>query len=150
MLFVLYFHPDCRVCKRVLLQLEEDPLEHVFIQNVQSLKSKPKWLNGVPILADLDKNLIYRGTDSLTMLTSLWSTKYQQNESTPPPQPTKPKLTITNTFDSLFDNDSDINNDHDDDDYTESNKQTKKFSQDALSELISMRAKQVPISKIEL
>ena len=69
--FVLYVHNSCQRSRELLDLLKYHPMPSVFVQNVADLRTRPQWLDGVPILADAKIGLIYKGSDAIAFVTNL-------------------------------------------------------------------------------
>lgn len=147
--FVLYFHPNCPVCRPLLQKLEHKSIPKVYVQNVLLLDNRPPWLNGVPILADTTLGMIYRGTDALIFLESLAKSRssslkdHKEVNTRLPPPPLKTPADIKSGMASLFEMDTDAEDDTD----REKDSKQKKFSEDKISELMKRREQQVPQTK---
>ena len=156
--FVLYIHPNCKTSNTIRQRLQNKPLDNVFIKNILLLQTRPKWLNGVPILADAKLGLIYKGSDCLVFLDKLWNKK--QTPILPPPlpefednnddvsmTPIEPSENEkTTNMSQLFELPADKSISGPKTPSTISDKKSNKFDEDSLSKLIAMRAQQLPVS----
>lgn len=81
--FVLYVHNSCPRSNDLIEVLKHHQVPSVLIQNVADLRTRPQWLDGVPILADAKIGLIYKGSDAIAFVTNLIQQKMSQTDSAP-------------------------------------------------------------------
>ena len=138
--FVLYFHPKCPICTKLLGKLDSTPLDNVFLQNVMMLTDPPQWINGVPLLADTRLGLVYRGTDCMVFLDKMMimpaTTPAPPSAPTTPVMPHEPEETLPLTpkpsFSELFS--------IEDTSSPGSDRSPSKFSGTTLSDMMKLRS----------
>lgn len=131
--YILYIHPKCITCQKLQKSLERSSFRDVFTQNVLLLEDKPKWLVGVPILADIRMGLIYKGSDCLVFLEKL-AKKID-----------KPRF-IQEKKDTEYLPKLPQKEEEEEEKIGQITDKKQKLSEDALSALMERREKQVPTS----
>jgi hypothetical protein len=64
-------------------QMKDVPLHQVFQQNVVLLQDRPPWLDGVPMLADTNLGMVYRGTDCMIFVEKLMELERSKKSKKP-------------------------------------------------------------------
>lgn len=114
---VVYTLASCPNSIKILQALAQNHVPSILVQDVRKLNQKPAWLNGVPLVADTQFGLLYRGSDAMLIIDKLIQ-KSKSNPTTadhppaaaaaapvqkaPAPPPKKQK----NPMDALFSEDS--------------------------------------------
>ena len=137
--FVLYVHNKCTTSQSLLAQLEKTPIPNIFIQNIALLQDRPRWLDGVPVLADTKLGVVYKGTDCIVFLDKLSRQSTESFIAEPVAKPALPSKPMN----SLFVLEEDVRK-------NTSDKPGQKFSEQSIADLMDARAAHVPPPKIAM
>ena len=94
---VLYISQTCSKSMELLKALQSRPLAEVLVQDINKIVEKPAWLSGSPIVADVQRGLIYKGSDAIACLQQLFALHHPP-EVQQPVQPVAPRDPFTSFF----------------------------------------------------